>query len=191
MHNSQQYCLELLNEYGLLACKPAATPMQHNVSLNHVETEKDKRLKNLTAYQKLVRKLIYLSVTRPDISYDVHCLSQHRHSPLHSHFAARLRVFRYLKQSPGSGVHFFHGNKLSLHAYSDADCAKCLISRKSVSGFCVYFCGNLVSWKSKKHATISKSSAYAEYRCMASTTYEIFWLINLLKDWSASGAIVL
>nr|GEU88842.1 probable CCR4-associated factor 1 homolog 11 [Tanacetum cinerariifolium] len=65
---------------------------------------------------------------------------------------------------------------------TDADWAKCLISGKPVSGFCVYFCKNLIYWKSKKHATLSRSSAKAECRCMASTTCEIIWIVNLLKD---------
>ncbi|GKA17814.1 putative RNA-directed DNA polymerase, partial [Tanacetum coccineum] len=60
-----------------------------------------------------------------------------------------------------------------LHAFSDADWAKCLKTRKSVSGFCIYFCNNLVSWKSKKQATISRSSVESEYRCLPSTTCEI------------------
>ncbi|GJS06006.1 ribonuclease H-like domain-containing protein [Tanacetum coccineum] len=162
--SQRKYCLELLSEYGLLACQPAATPMQQNVSLSHKETAKDKRLINITTYQKLVGKLIYLSVTRPDISYDVHCLSQHMHAPLKSHFSASLRVLRYLKQSPGLGV-------------------------QSVSGFCVYFCGNLVSWKSMKQATISKSSAEAKYRCLASITCEVLWIVNLLEDLGVEGML--
>ncbi|GKB46560.1 ribonuclease H-like domain-containing protein, partial [Tanacetum coccineum] len=187
--SQRKYCLELLSEYGLLACKPAATPMQQNVSLSHKESDKDKRLINITAYQKLVGKLIYMSVTRPDISYVVHCLSQHMHAPLKSHFSAGLRVLRYLKQSPGLGVQVCHENKLSLYAYLDADWAKCLLTRKSVSGFCVYFCGNLVSWKSKKQAPISRSSAEAEYRCLASTTCEVLWIVNLLKDLGVEGML--
>ncbi|GJZ07860.1 ribonuclease H-like domain-containing protein [Tanacetum coccineum] len=79
---------ELWCEYGLLACKRAATPMQQNVNLNHIEFDKDKKLKSLTKYYKLVGKLIYMSLTRPDISYVVHSLSQH----MHSHFTAALRV---------------------------------------------------------------------------------------------------
>ncbi|GKE01526.1 hypothetical protein Tco_1389509, partial [Tanacetum coccineum] len=47
----------------------------------------------------------------------------HMHSPLKSHFSTGLRVLRYLKQSPGLGVQAYHGNKLSLHAYSDTDWA--------------------------------------------------------------------
>ncbi|GJT63449.1 ribonuclease H-like domain-containing protein [Tanacetum coccineum] len=74
----------------------------------------------------------------------------HMHSPLQSYFAVGLRMLRYLKSNPGSGVQFYHGNKLSLHAYSDADLAKCLVSMKSVSGFYVYLCRNLISWTSVK-----------------------------------------
>ncbi|GJT19476.1 ribonuclease H-like domain-containing protein [Tanacetum coccineum] len=113
------------------------------------ETKNDKFLPSMIEYQKLVGKLIYLSVTRPDIAYVVHCLSRHMHAPLQSHFSAGLRVLRYLKQAPG---------------------------------FCVYFCNNLVSWKSKKQATISRSSAESEYRCLASTACEVIWIAKILKD---------
>ncbi|GJY87883.1 ribonuclease H-like domain-containing protein [Tanacetum coccineum] len=142
--SQRKYYLELLCDYGLLACKHAATPMQQNVSLSHEDTEKDKKLKSLTGYQKLIGKLIYLSVTRPDISYVVHCLSQHMHSPLQSHFTVGLRVLRYLKISPGAGIQFYHGNSLGLHAFSDADWAKCLATRKSILGP-VWGCDRLVS----------------------------------------------
>ncbi|GKA48795.1 ribonuclease H-like domain-containing protein, partial [Tanacetum coccineum] len=131
--SQRKYCLELLNEYGLLACKPVATPLQQNIVLSVVETEMDKYLFNMTEYQKLVGKLIYLSITRPDIAYVVHCLSQYMHAPLQSHFGVGLRVLRYLKQAPGTGIQFNKGNMFSLHAYSDAYWAKCLKTRKSVS----------------------------------------------------------
>ncbi|GKF30430.1 ribonuclease H-like domain-containing protein, partial [Tanacetum coccineum] len=104
--SQRKYCLELLNEYGLLACKPATTLLQQNIVLSVVESEKDKYLSNMTKYQKLVGKLVYLSVTRPDIAYVMHCLSQHMHATLQSHFGAGLRVLRYLKQAPGTGIQF-------------------------------------------------------------------------------------
>ncbi|GKC69404.1 ribonuclease H-like domain-containing protein [Tanacetum coccineum] len=53
---------------------------------------------------------------------------------------------------------------------------------KQAPGFCVYFCNNLVSWKSKKQATISRSSAESEYRCLASTACEVIWIAKILKD---------
>nr|GEV61146.1 ribonuclease H-like domain-containing protein [Tanacetum cinerariifolium] len=43
-----------------------------------------------------------------------------------------------------AGIQFCYGNRLGLHAFSNAEWAKCLATRKYVSGFCIYFCGNLV-----------------------------------------------
>ncbi|GJS71911.1 ribonuclease H-like domain-containing protein [Tanacetum coccineum] len=81
-----------------------------------------------------------------------------------------------------------HQNK-SLSHVENVDWAKCLVSRKYVSGFCVFYCGNLVSWKSKKQATIFKSSIEVEYRFLASTTCEVIWLVNLLKDLKMDGLL--
>nr|GEW44290.1 ribonuclease H-like domain-containing protein [Tanacetum cinerariifolium] len=187
----RKYCLELLCEYGLLSCKPAATPLQQNVALNYVETDNDKFLPNMFEYQKKFANL-YISITRPDISYVVHCLSEHMHAPLKSHFTATLRVLRYPKNAPGTGVHFYKSKRLSLHAYSDADWAKCHRTRKSVSGFCLYLCNNLVLWKSKKQATISRSSVEFEYKCLASTTCELIWFeidLHLVREKVSSVAV--
>nr|GEV99290.1 ribonuclease H-like domain-containing protein [Tanacetum cinerariifolium] len=187
--SQRKYCLELLSEYGLLACKSAATPLQQNVVLNHEEPEHEKFLPNMIKYQKIIGKLIYLSITRSDISYDVNCLSQHMHAPLQSHFTGALRVLRYLKNAPGTGVQFLNGKSFGLHAYSDADWAKCLKTRKSISGFCLYLCNNLVSWKSKKQVTISRSSTESEYRCLTSTSCELIWVVKILKDMEIDGLL--
>lgn len=135
----------------------------------------------MTEYQKLVGKLIYLSITRHDIPYDAHCVSQHMHSLLQSHFKASVRVLRYLKQASRTWIQFYKGISLNLCAFSDADLAKCPVSRKYVSGFCVYLGNGVVYWKKKKQDTISRSSDEAEYRCMTSTTCEIIWISNILK----------
>ncbi|GJV65717.1 hypothetical protein Tco_1476545 [Tanacetum coccineum] len=70
-----------------------------------------------------------------------------------------------------------------------ADWAKCPKTRTSVSGFCLYLCNSLVSWKSKKQATISRSSAESEYSCLASTTCEIIWVVKILKDLGVEGLL--
>ncbi|GJU34871.1 ribonuclease H-like domain-containing protein [Tanacetum coccineum] len=67
--SQRKYCLELLHKYGLLAAKHVDTPLPENTTLNHVESDDDHLLNNVRNYQRLVGKLIYLTNTRPDISY--------------------------------------------------------------------------------------------------------------------------
>lgn len=66
--------------------------------------------------------------------------------------------------------------------FSDADWGACLDTRKSTTGFCVFLGTSMVSWRSKKQQTISRSSAESEYRSMAVATCEALWVIFLLKD---------
>nr|XP_043638237.1 uncharacterized mitochondrial protein AtMg00810-like [Erigeron canadensis] len=179
--SQRKYCLDLLKDFGLLGCKPMKSPLEANVVLASKESQNDKLLTNVTEYQKLIGKLIYLTITRPDIAYSVQCLSQYMHAPLQSHLKVAFRVLRYLKGSPGKGIVIDKSKEFGLCAYSDADWGKCLSSRRSVSGYLVYLNGSLVSWKSKKQATVSRSSAESEYRCLA-TTCEIVCILKILKD---------
>ncbi|GJZ23964.1 ribonuclease H-like domain-containing protein [Tanacetum coccineum] len=144
--SQRKYCLELLHEYGLLAARPVDIPLPENTIISFEETTNDKYLSNFTTYQKLVEKLIYLTNTRPDISYAVHCLIQHMHSPLQSHFKAALRVLRYLKGSPGCGIQFYKNSDLKIKACADADWAKCPKIRRSMSSASceVVWLGNLL-----------------------------------------------
>nr|GEW10037.1 ribonuclease H-like domain-containing protein [Tanacetum cinerariifolium] len=180
--NQRKYYLELLHEFGLLAAKHVDTPLPENVTLNHIESDDDHLLVKVLNYQRLVGKLIYLSNTRPGIAYVVHCLSQYMHSPLNSYLDAALRVLRYLKGSSGSSIQINKIDNLKLGAYADSDRAMCPATRKSISGYCVFVGDSLITWISKKWSTLSRSSAEAEYRSMASATCEVIWLSILLGD---------
>ncbi|KAJ0622300.1 putative RNA-directed DNA polymerase [Helianthus annuus] len=104
------------------------------------------------------------------------------HKPLVGHLKIALRLLRYLKSCPGKGLLFKRGNNLEVSCYADSDWGKCLQTRKSVSGYCVFLGSNLVSWKSKKQSTVSRSSGEAEYRAMCSATCELIWIVNVLKE---------
>ncbi|GKA40005.1 putative reverse transcriptase domain-containing protein [Tanacetum coccineum] len=136
-------------------------------------SDNDHILDNITNYQKLMGTLIYLTNTRLDISYDVHCLSRFMHSPLKSHLKIAFKILRYLKSCQGLSIHIVKSFGMNLKAFSDDDWAKCVVTRKSVTRYCVFLNGSLVFWKSKKQNTLTKSSTEVEYRALASVTSEV------------------
>ncbi|XP_019163183.1 PREDICTED: uncharacterized protein LOC109159538 [Ipomoea nil] len=177
----RKYTLEILKENGFLEAKPASTPATTGLKLVSLEGVP---LDNPEIYRRLIGKLLYLTNTRPDISHAVQQLSQFVDMPTNIHLTAAHRVFRYLKGSPGKGL-FYHANShVQLKGFPDSDWANCIESRKSITGFCIYLGDNLISWKTKKQATVSKSSSEAEYRALASTVCEVQWLHYLLADLS-------
>lgn len=168
----------------MLASKPSKTPIETNIIITDESNkcENDFVLADFTYYQKLIGKLIYLTLTRPDISYSVQCLSQFMHRPLNSHIKLAFRLLKYLKLSPSRGICFDNIAEPLLTAFVDSDYGKCLSSRRSVTGYGLFFGNSLVSWKSKKQATVSRSSAEAEYRALATVVCEVIWVLKIFKD---------
>ena len=176
--NQRKYILDLLKESNLLDCKPARTPLDSKLYLH----DHSELLCNVTEYQRLVGKLIYLTITRPDISYAVSIVSQFMHAPTLGHMHIVKRILRYLKGSVGRGLYMKKNDNTAIMGYTDADWAGNSLDRKSTTGFCTFVGGNLVTWRSKKQSVVARSSAEAEYRAMASTACELIWLKNLLSD---------
>ena len=115
--SQRKYVLDLLTETGMLGCKPAIAPMDQKVKLiaeggDPVDRER---------YQRLVGELIYLSHTRPDISFPVSVVSRYMHDPRKSHMDAVYHILRYLKSAPGKGLLFKNNGHLSIEGYCDAD----------------------------------------------------------------------
>uniref|UniRef100_A0A3Q7FKL7 Reverse transcriptase Ty1/copia-type domain-containing protein n=1 Tax=Solanum lycopersicum TaxID=4081 RepID=A0A3Q7FKL7_SOLLC len=189
----RKYILELISEWGLAGAKPAITPLEQHMKFTTSDYDKhlrkhdnnesdDPQLIDKHVYQRLVGKLLYVAVTRPDISYAVQTLSQFMHDPKQSHLEGALHVVRYLKGRPGLGILLSSKRDCTLRGFCDSDWASCAVTRKSVTGYCMKLGNSLISWKSKKQETISRSTAEAEYRSMASAVAEVIWLVGLLEE---------
>lgn len=176
--NQRKYVIDLLKEANMSNAKPAITPLDSKLKLSLEGTP----LTNISYYQRLVGKLIYLTITRPDITYSVSIASQFMQSPTVEHLNLVKRILRYLKGSVGRGIIMKKNENTQIMGYCDADWAGNAIDRKSTTGYCTFVGGNLVTWKSKKQTVIARSSAEAEYRAMASTACELIWLKGLLCD---------
>ncbi|KAI9186576.1 hypothetical protein LWI28_018726 [Acer negundo] len=176
--SQRKYALEIIKDAGLLSAAPVDTPMERGLKLS----DNSDLLKELGQYRRLVGRLIYLTVSRPDITYAVHVLSRFMHQPQRLHMDAALRVVRYLKSTPGQGLFFSSNSDFKLRAYCDSDWAGCPLTRRSTSGYCVFLGSSLISWRSKRQKIVSLSSAKAEYRAMTGACCELTWLRFLLKD---------
>ncbi|RVW55393.1 Retrovirus-related Pol polyprotein from transposon RE1 [Vitis vinifera] len=159
--SQHKYVLDLLNETGMLGCKPTETPMDTTVKL---EESDGSAPVDKGRYQRLVGKLIYLSHTRPDIGFSVSVVSQFMNNPTEKHMTAVIRILRYLKMTPGK------------------DWAGLVTDRRSTSSYCSFVWGNLVTWRSKKQSVVARSSAEAEFRAMAQGICEGIWLNRLLEE---------
>jgi hypothetical protein len=162
--------LDLLKDLGLLGSKPTITPLDPSAKLHQDE---GKLYEDVSSYRRVIGKLLYLTNTRPDISFATQQLSQFLQKPTMSHYKVACRVVRYLKMNPGRGLFFLGDSDIQVLGYSDADWAGCLDTRRSTSGCCFFIGNSLVSCKAKKQVIISRSSSEAEYRALSTATSEL------------------
>ncbi|GJR78922.1 cysteine-rich receptor-like protein kinase 8 [Tanacetum coccineum] len=158
--SQHKYTMKLLKEGGVLNHKTYKLPMDLNVKL---QANVGSPLADLEVYRRFIGKLIYLTVTRPDICYTVQLLSQFMQSPTSVHMQAVKHLLRYLLKASGQGILLAKDLAVKLKAYCDSDWASCPMTRRSTTGYCILLGDSLVSWKSKKQAVVSRFSAEAEY----------------------------
>ena len=153
-----KYTSDLISQASITDSKIVDTPIEYNCRLNSHDGES---LCDATLYKQFVGSLIYLNVTRPDISYAVHVVSQFMAAPRYPHYAAVLRILRYLKGTIFDGLHFSSHFSLTLQAYSDADWAGDPTDRRSTTGYFFLLGDFLFSWRSKKQMVVARSSIEA------------------------------
>ncbi|XP_021713571.1 uncharacterized protein LOC110681754 [Chenopodium quinoa] len=179
MINQRKYALDIVRDSGMEGCTPCTFPFPKGVKLS---TETGELLEDPESYRRLVGRLLYLNMSRPDLFFSVQQLSQYLSCPRKPHMQAALHVVKYIKGTVDLGLFYPSNTDHTLSAYSDADWGSCIFSGRSLTGFCVFLGGALVSWKTKKKKVVSKSSCEAEFRSMSQTTSEIAWIVGLFED---------
>jgi len=110
----------------MLGSKPSPFPMeqQHKLSSDTGDPVPDP-----SQFRRLIGRLIHLTITRPDITYVVHILSQFMQDPRQRHWDVAIRLLHYLKSSLGQELLLSSSNDITLHVYCDSDWASCLMTR--------------------------------------------------------------
>ena len=177
--SQEKYAKEILRKFKMEECKPIATPMNQKEKFSN-EDGADKVDEKL--YKSLIGCLMYLTATRPNITYAVSLLSRYMHCASEIHFKAAKRILRYIKGTIGYGVKFQPVKDFSLYGYSDSDWAGSNDDMKSTSGYCFTFGSGVFSLRSKKQDVIAQSTVEAEYVAAVAAANQAIWLRKLMAD---------
>ena len=129
--SQKKYAMDMMEETGLVSSKSVDTSMDPNTELLPNQGEP---IYDPEQYRRLVGKLNYLTVTRPDISFAVSLVSQFLNSPFEDHWNAVIRILKYIKRSPGKRLLYSSNNHTRVVYYSDADWAGSPSDRRSTLG---------------------------------------------------------
>ncbi|WVZ96872.1 LOW QUALITY PROTEIN: hypothetical protein U9M48_042455 [Paspalum notatum var. saurae] len=156
-----KYTRDILKKFNMGDSKPMTTPMSTNTAL---DADEDGEAVDQKEFRGMIGSL------------------RSRRRPGRTCVRAVKRIFRYLKFTPELGIWYSSGSSLFLRGFSDANHAGCRIDRKSTSGICQLLGTSLVSWSSRKQASVSLSTTEAEYIAAASCCSQLLWMKATLSD---------
>jgi len=142
-------------------------------------------------YRSMIGTLLYLTASRPHLLFSVCLCARFQSNPRESHLTDVKRIFRYLKGTTNLGLLYRKSLDYKLVGFCDADFAGDRIERKSTSGNCQFLGENLISWASKRQATIAMSTAEAEYISAASCCTQLLWMKHQLEDYPINANSIL
>jgi len=178
--SQSKYARDLVKRFGLDGKSHARTPMSTSVKISSDLVGKSI---DPSLYRSMIGSIMYLTASRPDIAFSVGVCARFQANPKESHLTAVKRIIRYVNDTLSYGIWYSRETNLVVVGYSDADWAGNDDDRKSTSGGCFYVGNNLVAWMSKKQASISLSTAEAEYIAAGSCCTQLLWMKTQLGDY--------
>ena len=175
--SQEKYVRNIVKKFGLDSKKHASTPMSSSTKLNVDSSGVEV---SPTLYRSIIRSLLYLTASRPDIAFSVGVCARYQATLKESHLTMVKQIIRYVNGTPDYGLWYSKDSNACLAGYSDADWAGNVDDRKSTSAGCFYLGNNLVSWMSKKQNFVSLSTAEAKYITPGSCCTQLLWMKKLL-----------
>ena len=167
-----------MKKFDLEFASSVRTPMSLNVKL--IVDLLGKSV-DLSLYRSMIGSLLYLTASRPNISYSVGVCARYQANPKEFHMIER--IIKYVKTTVDFGVWYNNDTNDVLVVYSNTDWVGNANDKKSTSRGFFYVGNNLVSWMSKKQNYISLSIVEAEYIAVGSCCTQLLWMQKLLLDY--------
>nr|GEV54379.1 retrovirus-related Pol polyprotein from transposon TNT 1-94 [Tanacetum cinerariifolium] len=145
--NQSKYALESLKKYGMESSDLVDTPM---VEKSKLDEDTQGKVVDPTHYRGMVGTLMYLTASRPDITFTVRMCARYQAKPTEKHLHAVKKIFKYLRGTVNRGLWYPKDSFIALIAYVDADHAGCQDTRRSTSGSMQLLREKIVSWSSKR-----------------------------------------
>lgn len=176
----EEYSKTILNNSGMNTAKPVKIPLLKGDG-------KEVELKNKNyPYREIVGSLLYLSTkTRPDIAYGINYCSRYVENYKQDNINDVKHILKYLNGHKNQGIAFFdNGRSNLLEAYCDSDFAGDQETRRSTTGYVIFYAGGPISWCSRRQSIIALSSTEAEYVAAAECCKELIYLKTLIEELS-------
>lgn len=182
--HQRAYIRKLLKRYGMTNSAPCKLPMDPGLQL-----QREMRTKQVNAemYRSLVGSLIYITNTRPDISYAVSSVSRYMSKPEEAHLQAAKQILKYLKGTADYALHLSTQGDEIYFTFGDADWGRDLDTRRSTSGIVHKFGESTIHWSSKLQDVVSLSTTEAEYRVLSDAAAGILHLQKLFEELKVSN----
>ena len=129
--SQQHYVLNMLYKFGLMDYRSVSTPLDRKLKLR----PDSGATCNATRFRQIIESLIYLTITRTDLSYPVGAISQFMERPTVEHLHCAHRILRYVSGSKDRGLLYRYKIAEQLVGYTDSDWAGDASDRQSTSGF--------------------------------------------------------
>ncbi|GKF25381.1 hypothetical protein Tco_0081275 [Tanacetum coccineum] len=131
----------------------------------------------------MVGTLMYLTASRPDLTFAVCMCTRYQAKPTEKHLHAVKRIFKYLRGTVNRELWYSKDSSIALTAYTDVDHAGCQDTRRSTSGSMQLLEDRLVSWSSKRQKSAAISSTEAEYIALSDYCAQVLWMRSQLTDY--------
>nr|GEW13991.1 retrotransposon protein, putative, unclassified [Tanacetum cinerariifolium] len=163
--SQDKYIGVILNKFRYSDIRPSNTPIDRE---NPWGNEKTGKYVDLHLYRSMIRSLMYLTTSRPDIMFAICACARHQVTPKECHLHVVKRIFRYLKGHRKLGLWYPKESPFDLVPYSDSDYGGATQDLKSTTGGCQFLGRRLILWQCKKQKIVATLTTEAEYITTAS-----------------------